>query len=63
MAHNENKFSLRTSCTSKMLVDDERSRVKRFEFQPDEETGWHDHEHDYVITAITDCDRKIENSD
>ena len=46
-----------------MLVDDERSRVTRFEFQPDQETGWHEHEHDYVITAITDCDMKIENPD
>ena len=52
---------MRTPCTSKMLVDDERSRVTRFEFQPDQETGWHEHEYDYVITAITDCNMKIEN--
>jgi mannose-6-phosphate isomerase-like protein (cupin superfamily) len=61
MAHNKKRFSLRTPCTSKMLVDDERSRVTRFEFQPDQETGWHEHEYDYVITAITDCNMKIEN--
>lgn len=54
---------MRTSCTSKMLVDDERTRVTRFVFQPDQETGWHEHEYDYVITAVTDCDMKIENPD
>ena len=61
MAYNKKWFSLRIPCTSKMLVDDERSRVTRFEFQPDQETGWHEHEYDYVITAITDCNMKIEN--
>ena len=44
---------MRSPCKSKMLVDDERTRVTRFEFQPDQETGWHEHEFGYVITAIT----------
>lgn len=46
-----------------MLLEDDRTRVTRFEFQPDQETGWHEHEYDYVITAITDCNMKIENPD
>ena len=54
---------MRSPCKSKMLVDDERTRVTRFEFQPGQETGWHEHEFGYVITAITDCDMKIENPD
>ena len=62
-ANSEKRFTLRTTCTSKMLVDDERTRVTRFVFQPDQETGWHEHEYDYVITAVTDCDMKIENPD
>ena len=37
------------------LIDDERVRVTRFDFQPGDETGWHVHGMDYVITALTDC--------
>lgn len=54
---------MRLICKSKMLLEDDRTRVTRFEFQPDQETGWHEHEYDYVITAITDCNMKIENPD
>ncbi len=42
------------------LVEDDRVRVTRFEFQPGAETGWHTHEYDYVITAITDCTMELE---
>jgi mannose-6-phosphate isomerase-like protein (cupin superfamily) len=37
------------------LIDDDAVRVTRFDFAPGAETGWHRHEMDYVITAITDC--------
>lgn len=43
------------------LVEDERVRVTRFEFEPGAETGWHTHEYDYVITAITDCTLQLED--
>ena len=42
------------------LIDDSRVRVTRFEFEPGAETGWHTHGFDYVITAVTDCDMKLE---
>ena len=42
------------------LIDDERVRVTRFTFQPGDETGWHTHGFDYVITALTDCQMKLE---
>lgn len=45
------------------LVDDDRVRVTRFEFQPGDETGWHTHEYDYVVTAITDCTLHLEGPD
>ncbi len=45
----------RRSCTATLLVDDDRVRVTRFDFVPGAETGWHRHEHDYVITALADC--------
>ena len=51
------------TCMAKMLVDDKRTRVTRFEFLPDQETGWHEHQYDYVIAAVTDCEMKIEHPD
>jgi len=43
-----------------LLVDDDRVRVTRFDFAPGAETGWHRHGHDYVITAVTDCQMLLE---
>ena len=34
-----------------------------FDFGPDQETGWHIHEYDYVITAITDCFMLLQHPD
>jgi quercetin dioxygenase-like cupin family protein len=45
------------------LIDDDRTRVTRFTFAPDAETGWHQHGYDYVITAITDCEMLLQNPD
>ncbi|MCU0902719.1 MAG: cupin domain-containing protein [Tabrizicola sp.] len=50
----------RHSCTAIVLVDDDRVRVTRFDFAPGAETGWHRHGHDYVITALTDCQMLLE---
>ena len=44
-------------------MDDERARVTRFGYQADQETGWHEHQYDYVIAAVTDCEMKIEHPD
>ncbi len=41
--------------TSHQLIDDQKVRVTRFEFAPGAETGWHRHEMDYVVCAISDC--------
>ena len=43
------------SCSTTVLAADEKVRITRFDFDPGQETGWHVHEHNYVITAITDC--------
>ena len=48
------------SATSHQLIDDDRVRVTRFDFAPGAETGWHRHEMDYVICAVTDCQMKLE---
>ncbi|MDG1736676.1 MAG: cupin domain-containing protein [Paracoccaceae bacterium] len=47
------------NCIATQLIDDDRVRVTRFEFQPGDETGWHRHGFDYVITAITDCQMEL----
>lgn len=48
------------TCTATQLIDDDRTRVTRFEFEPGQETGWHRHGYDYVITAITVCKMRLE---
>ena len=50
-------------CSSTLLIDDKKTRVTRFDFRPDQETGWHIHEYDYVITAITDCFMLLQHPD
>lgn len=47
-------------CTATPLIDDARTRVTRFDFEPGQDTGWHRHEMDYVITALTDCHMRLE---
>lgn len=51
---------MRERCRAVVLVEDGRLRVTRFDFAPGAETGWHRHGHDYVITAITDCEMELE---
>jgi quercetin dioxygenase-like cupin family protein len=43
-----------------ILVDDDRVRVTRFDFSTGDETGWHQHAYDYVITAVTDCHMRLD---
>ncbi|WP_422376432.1 cupin domain-containing protein [Roseibium sp.] len=50
----------RPKATAENLIDDDRVRVTRFEFAPGAETGWHRHDLDYVITALTDCRMLLE---
>ena len=52
---------MRPTCTATQLIDDDRVRVTRFDFQPGAETGWHRHAFDYVITAVTDCHMLLED--
>lgn len=56
-------MSDRAPCKATQLVDDERVRVTRFDFAPGEETGWHVHGMNYVITAVTDCNMHLEMPD
>jgi quercetin dioxygenase-like cupin family protein len=35
-----------------VLIENERVRVTRWQFAPGAATGWHRHEHDYVIVPL-----------
>lgn len=50
----------RPQATATQLVDDDKVRVTRFEFEAGAETGWHKHAFDYVIVAVTDCHMLLE---
>ena len=54
---------MRNKCSSTLLIEDEKVRVTRFDFEPGQETGWHEHGYDYLITAITNCSMMLENFD
>ena len=50
----------REIATAVPLIDNDQVRVTRFDFTPGAQTGWHRHEYDYVITAITDLGMLLE---
>ena len=45
-----------------VLIENDRVRVTRWDFpQPGDCTGWHRHEHDYVVVPLFDGDLRIDN--
>ncbi len=49
--------------SSTVLIDNDRVRVTRWDFAPGAATGWHRHEHDYVIVPLTDGNLKLVEPD
>ncbi len=47
----------------KIMIDNERTRVTSWSFEPGEETGQHLHEYDYVVVPMKDGELKIINHD
>lgn len=43
----------RPQATSKLLTETDRTIVTEWRFAPGAETGWHKHEHDYVVVVTT----------
>lgn len=43
----------RPQAQATVQIDNTRSRVTQWRFAPGEATGWHRHEHDYVIVPVT----------
>jgi quercetin dioxygenase-like cupin family protein len=56
-------FTARPPAMSTVLVDDDRVRVTRWDFEPGAETGWHTHGLDYVVVVLTDSTFVLESSD
>ena len=40
--------------TSRVFIDNERTRVTEWRFAPGAATGWHRHEMDYVVVPLAD---------
>jgi len=53
----------RSAARASQLIDNDQVRATRFEFKPNDETGWHEHGFDYVIIALTDCTMLIEEGE
>ncbi|SEM86120.1 Cupin domain-containing protein [Gemmobacter aquatilis] len=49
--------------TGTVLMENDRVKVWRYDFEPGAETGWHVHGHEYVITTLTDCALRLELPD
>jgi quercetin dioxygenase-like cupin family protein len=43
----------RPKASSRQMISNDRVRVTEWRFVPGAETGWHRHEHDYVVVPMT----------
>jgi len=57
------RFTARAPAIPTVTIDDERTRVTRWDFVPGAETGWHRHHMNYVVVPITDGTMLIEDSE
>ena len=44
---------------SEIMIDNKRTRVTRWSFEPEDGTGIHIHEYDYVVVPMEDGELKI----
>jgi len=45
-----------------LQVDNDRTVITEWRFEPGAETGWHVHAHDHVIVPVTDGELLVETS-
>lgn len=57
------RFSAHVPAVATTLVDDDRVRVMRWDFEPGAETGWHTHGMAYVVVPITDLTMVVVDAD
>jgi quercetin dioxygenase-like cupin family protein len=53
-------FRAAAPAVATILVDDERTRVTRWDFEPGAETGHHVHGMPYIVVPITDMHVQVE---
>jgi beta-alanine degradation protein BauB len=53
----------RPAAVQTVLIENDRIRVSRWQFAPGAATGWHRHEHDYVVVPIADGRLQLEEGD
>lgn len=53
----------RAAAIPTVQVDNDTVRVTEWRFAPGAETGWHRHEHDYVVVPVTDGTLHLETPD
>jgi quercetin dioxygenase-like cupin family protein len=53
---------MRPKAASKLLQETERVIVTEWRFVPGAETGWHRHQHDYVVVCLTTGKLQAETS-
>ncbi len=51
------------TATAKIHVDNDRVIVTEWRFAPGANTGWHRHEHDYVVVPLMDGKVKLETKE
>lgn len=49
--------------TARVKIENERVRVTEWRFAPNEETGHHRHETDYIVVPLTTGALRMENTD
>lgn len=52
-----------TAAKATVYVDNERTRVTEWRFAPGAATGWHHHDHDYVVVPLLDGRLKLIGND
>lgn len=52
--------SKRAAAVATVQVENDTVKVTEWRFAPDAETGWHRHEHDYVVVPVTDGRLRLE---
>ena len=56
------RFRASTPAVATILVDDERTRVTRWDFEPGAETGHHVHGMAYIVVPVTDMHVRVEDA-
>ena len=56
-------MSERPTATASVHLDNDRVRVTEWRFAPGAATGWHRHEHDYVVVPLVTGKLRLEDRD